>query len=149
MLNKPQVVGKIWRWLLLFQEFDFDILLHSNKKHVLVDHLSRIESHEVATNIDDKLLDEILFKVDATARCYTDIIQLLSIGTYPPDLTPLAKRRLLMKSKPFYIIQSELFCSSSDGFITRCVHLEEVTCLLEDAHNSPIGGHFPGHITAH
>lgn len=40
LLNKPQVAGKVWRWLLLFQEFNFDLLLRPRKNHVLAHHLS-------------------------------------------------------------------------------------------------------------
>ena len=69
LLNKPQqVAGRVWRWLLIFQEFNFEILLRPGKHHMMADHLSRIDSGEpasaAAAGINDDLPDNVLFKVD-------------------------------------------------------------------------------------
>lgn len=50
LLNKAQVAGRIWRWLLLFQEFDFEIMIRPGKDHVMADHLSRVTSGEAASS---------------------------------------------------------------------------------------------------
>ena len=42
MVNKPQLSGRIARWVLLLQEFDFDIDVRLGKKHANVDFLSRL-----------------------------------------------------------------------------------------------------------
>jgi hypothetical protein len=43
LVNKPQVLGRIFRWLLLFLEYDFIVMYKPNKIHVIVDILSRLQ----------------------------------------------------------------------------------------------------------
>jgi len=42
LVNKPQVSGRIARWLLLFLEYEFIIDFKLGKTHVVVDALSRL-----------------------------------------------------------------------------------------------------------
>ena len=64
MVNKPVLGGKICRWLLLFQEFDFEIVVKPGWLNASSDHLSRVENGEEPTNIDDGLPDAQFFCVD-------------------------------------------------------------------------------------
>ena len=43
LVNKPVLGGNICNWLLLFQEFDFEIIGKSSHLNARPDHLSRIE----------------------------------------------------------------------------------------------------------
>ena len=67
LLSKKDAKSRLIQWVLLFQEFDFDLLLRPGESHVLVDHLSRIDSGEPAIGISDDLPDSFLFKVDAVS----------------------------------------------------------------------------------
>jgi hypothetical protein len=42
LVNKPQVSGRIVRWLLLFLKYDFTIVYKLSRTHVVVDALSRL-----------------------------------------------------------------------------------------------------------
>jgi hypothetical protein len=42
LVNKPQISGRIARWLLLFLEYDFTIVYKPCKIHVVVDALSTL-----------------------------------------------------------------------------------------------------------
>jgi hypothetical protein len=42
LVNKPQVLGKIARWLLLFLEYDFIIVYKLGKIHVIANALNRL-----------------------------------------------------------------------------------------------------------
>ena len=46
LVNKPVLGGRICRWLLLFQEYDFEIIVKPGKLNAGLDHLSRIDSGE-------------------------------------------------------------------------------------------------------
>ena len=70
----PVLGGKICRWLLLFQEFDFEITVKPGCLNVGPDHLSHIETGEEPTNIDDGLPDAQLFQVDIAYDHYAPII---------------------------------------------------------------------------
>jgi hypothetical protein len=57
LVNKPVLGGRICRWLLLFQEYDFEIVVKPGRMNKGPDHLSRLEHGEEPTNLDDMLLD--------------------------------------------------------------------------------------------
>ena len=61
LVNNPLLGGKICRWLLLFQEFDFKIIVKPRRLNVGPDHLSHIETGEEPTNIEVGLSDAQLF----------------------------------------------------------------------------------------
>jgi hypothetical protein len=42
LVNKPQVSGRITRWLLLFLEYEFTIVYKPSRTHVIVDVLSKL-----------------------------------------------------------------------------------------------------------
>jgi hypothetical protein len=69
LVNKPVLGGRICRWLLLFQEFEFEVVVKPNKHNVGPDHLSRIESGEVGGSLDDELLDTTLQLRSARSTC--------------------------------------------------------------------------------
>ena len=74
LVNNPMLGGKIYHWLLLFQEFDFKIIVKPRCLNFGPDHLSRIETGEEPTNIDDGLSDAQLFRVDIADDHYALII---------------------------------------------------------------------------
>ena len=79
--------GEICRWLLLFQEFDFEIVVKPRQLNAGPDHLSRIETGEEPTNIDDGFPDVQLFHVNITDDHYSPIIQFLATSVAPENLS--------------------------------------------------------------
>jgi len=57
LVNKPVLGGKICRWLLLFQEYDFEVIMKPGRLNVGPYHLSLIEIGEEPTNLEEGLLD--------------------------------------------------------------------------------------------
>lgn len=57
LMNKPILGGKICIWLLLFQEYDFEVFVKPRRLNVGLDHLTRLETEEKPTNIEDNLPD--------------------------------------------------------------------------------------------
>jgi hypothetical protein len=57
LVNRPVLGGRICRWLLLFQEFDFEVIVKLGKLNVGPDHLSRVTNGEEPMNLEDKFLD--------------------------------------------------------------------------------------------
>ena len=77
LVNKPLHHGRICRWLLLFQEFEFEVVIRPRKENVEPDHLPRVEPSEDPTRIDDDLPDAHLFKVEAIPAEVAEIGQYL------------------------------------------------------------------------
>ena len=61
LVNKTVLGGNIFHWLLLFQEFDLEIIVKLGRLNASPKHLSRIEIGEEPTNIDDGFPDAQLF----------------------------------------------------------------------------------------
>jgi hypothetical protein len=57
LFNKPMLGGRICRWLLLFQEYDFEIVVKPGRINKGPDHLSRLEHGEEPTSLEDTLPD--------------------------------------------------------------------------------------------
>jgi hypothetical protein len=83
LVNKPVLGGRICRWLLLFQEFDFEVIIKPGKLNAGPDQLSRVTNGEEPTNLEDNFLDAQLFSIQIVGDYFTEIIQYLSIGTTP------------------------------------------------------------------
>lgn len=57
LINKPVLGGNICIQLLLFREYDFEIIVKPGRLNVGYDHLSRLETGEEPTNREDNLPD--------------------------------------------------------------------------------------------
>jgi hypothetical protein len=86
LVNKPVLGGRICRWLLLFQEYDFEVVVKPRKLNAGPDHLSHILSGEDAGNLDDNFLDAQLFAVKMVDDYFSDIMQFLSTGMAPSEM---------------------------------------------------------------
>ena len=63
LVNRPVVSGRIARWMLLLQEYNFEVVYKPGRSHVMVDHLSRIESGEDSSGVQDQFPYASLFMV--------------------------------------------------------------------------------------
>ena len=61
LLNKPELSGRVTRWMLLFQEFSFEVVTKAGKTHVLADHLSRLLTNDQEFGVEGELPDSQLF----------------------------------------------------------------------------------------
>ena len=57
LVNKPMLGRRICLWLLLFQEFDFEVIVKPGKLNAGPAHLSRVTNGEEPTNLEDNFLD--------------------------------------------------------------------------------------------
>ena len=92
LVNKPVLGGNICRWLLPFQEFDFEVIVKPSPLNVGPDHLSRIEHVEERTSLEDNFLDVQLFAVTMVDKMFEAIIHLLIIGYVHEGFTTAQKK---------------------------------------------------------
>ena len=83
LVNNPVLGGQICHWLILFQEFNFEIIVKLGHLNAGSNHLSQIEIGEELTNIEDGLIDAQLFEVDMVDDYYEQIIHFLVMGIAP------------------------------------------------------------------
>ena len=74
LVNKPVLGGRICHWLLLFQEYDFQVIVKPSKLNAGPDHLSRLESGEEGGILDDNFPYAQLFSIRMVDDQFGDII---------------------------------------------------------------------------
>jgi len=149
MISKPQLSGRIARWVLLLQEFNFTTQVRPGKTHANADHLSRINQAKGSQPINDDFPDADLFQVDTIPVEYADIIHFLSTGQFPLEYTEKQKKKLIYKAGPYTMIDGVLYKKGNDEILRRCINPSEVPLVLEGCHSEVCGGHFAGLVTAH
>ena len=63
LVNKLVLGGKMCRWLRLFQEYDFEIIVNLGRLNVGLDHLSRLELGEELVSLEGCLPYVQLFSI--------------------------------------------------------------------------------------
>jgi hypothetical protein len=97
-VNKSVLGGRICRWLLLFQEYDFEVIVKPRKLTIGPDHLLWILTGEDAGNLDDSLPNAHLFSVQMVNDHFAEIVQYLSIEVVPSYMTIAQKKHPVVKA---------------------------------------------------
>ena len=109
LVNKPLHLGRVCRWLLIFQEFQFEVVIQPGKSNVGPDHLSRVKSGEDPIGINNDLPDAQLFRVVAIPVELAEIGQYLQEGKAPEHYYEKKNKILTIKSTPFTLINGTLY----------------------------------------
>jgi hypothetical protein len=148
LVNKPVLVGRICRWLLLFLEFDLEVIVKLGKLNGGPDHLSRVTNGEEPTNLEDNFLDAQLFSVHIVDDYFAEIIQYLSTGTAPQEYTTAQKKTLVVRIADYQLITGHLYKMGTDSILQRYVLEHEQPRILVEAHKGLAGGHYAGKTIA-
>jgi hypothetical protein len=143
-VNKPLLGGRICTWILLFQEYDFEVVMKPEKLNAGPYHLSHILSGEEATNLDDSFPDAQLFVVKMVDDYFLDIVQFLSTIMASSDMTIALKKQLVVKASDYQLIARSLYKLGADGILICCVLEHERPMILEEVHDGFERGHYAG-----
>ncbi|XP_070046268.1 uncharacterized protein [Nicotiana tomentosiformis] len=105
MANKDVKPGLI-RWVILLQEFDFEVKDRKGTENKVADHLSRLE--EVGRlkedlEINDAFPDEHVFAISSTSTTwYADIANFLASDLIPDGLEAYQKKEFLRECRHYY-----------------------------------------------
>lgn len=92
LVNQANLTGRIARWVMLLQEFNYKVRVRSRRGHTNADFFSRLPRHSTNDPVDDDFPDEDLFQVQVVQTkvvpnsWYTDIIMFLSTLVIPHSL---------------------------------------------------------------
>ena len=70
LVSKASLTGKIARWTLLLQEFEFYIYHRPGVQHAVADYFSQLESDEAGDGVRDKFPDAELFMITTESATY-------------------------------------------------------------------------------
>ena len=78
LVNKVELSGRLARWVLLLEEFDYTVEYKPRRMHLQADHLSKL-SEEIGTSpVDDRFIDDNLFLVTSSPDWYAGIVEFLT-----------------------------------------------------------------------
>ena len=149
IVNKASIVGKMARWMLILQEFDFVIQHTPGKENAVADFLSRLEEPGTDQGVADDLPDAALFNLTSTQEddWYEQIRNFIMDYSFPHQWSRDKKRRLALRSRDFTIIAGQLYKRGIDQICRRCVPEHEKNGILMEAHQGIAGGHQAAEIT--
>jgi hypothetical protein len=144
LANKPVLGGIICIRLLLFQAFDFEVIVKPGKLNARPDRLSRITNGEEPMNLEDKFINAQLFSVQIVDECFAYIIQYLSTGTAPQEFNTTQKTNMVVRDAYYQLIAGKLYKMGADSILRRSVLEHEIPRILAEAHEGIAGGHYAG-----
>ena len=92
LVNKLVLQGCICRWVLLFQEFYFTVVVKLGKSNSRPDHLSRIHPGEEAQTIKETMLDAYLYRLQHMPSKLEGIAVFLRTGVALEGMKALEKK---------------------------------------------------------
>ena len=91
LVEKQALTGKLARWMLLLQEFDFVIQHRPGTQHVVADFLSRLDNGEMAQKDDDDFPDADILRIATlearTKKTFPDrwLMEMIGRGYHHPN----------------------------------------------------------------
>jgi len=100
LVNKPNLSGRLVRWLLLMEDIDIDIVHHPGRWHGNVDGLTRAYEGVGDVSEDDDFPDATIMSINAneTPEEYWEIIQYLDDMRFLDGATKAVRTRITHKS---------------------------------------------------
>ncbi|KAL3694641.1 hypothetical protein R1sor_008292 [Riccia sorocarpa] len=142
LVKKADLSGRIARWILLLQEFNYKVMTKKGSTHENADYLSRLHTQDIEEPLNDDFPDEELFQMSSfESSRYYDIYRFLQTMECPEDFDA-EKRVFIRKAGPFEIKQGVLFKMGSDEVLRRCLEEHEVRRVIEFLHQEAAGGHY-------
>nr|GEY16079.1 reverse transcriptase domain-containing protein [Tanacetum cinerariifolium] len=150
LFAKKDAKARLLRWVLLLQEFDFDVLDTKGAEKLAADHLSRLEKpyenvldpKEINETFPLETLSTITFRGDTSAPWFADF------ANYHAGLSSQQKNKFFKDVKHYFCDDPFLFKMCTDQVIRRCAHGQEAVDILKACHNGPTGGHHGPNYTA-
>lgn len=147
LVNQADLSERVARWVLLLQEFGYEVQVRPGKHHDNADFLSWLQGDESKHNLSNSFPDEFLWHIEGETSKYADIVQMLLYGTYPSGLTAEERIVFLHKVGPYTLVKGVLFKLSLDQKLKRCLEPFEVPKVIYALHTETSGGHYAVNTT--
>jgi len=106
---------------LLFEEFEFEVVVKLGILNAGPDHFSRITNGEEPSSLKDKFLDAKLFSVQIDDDYFVDIIEFLNTRFSPNEFNTTQKRNLVIRATDYQLVAGHLYKLDVDTILRRCV----------------------------
>nr|GEV76985.1 reverse transcriptase domain-containing protein [Tanacetum cinerariifolium] len=155
LFAKKDAKARLLRWVLLLQEFDFDVLDTKGAENLAADHLSRLENpyenvldpKEINEKFPLETLSTVTFRGDSSAPWFTDFANYHAGNFIVKGMSSQQKNKFFKDVKHYFWDDPFLLKICADQVIRRCVHGKEALDILEACDNGPTGGHHGANLT--
>nr|GEX48823.1 reverse transcriptase domain-containing protein [Tanacetum cinerariifolium] len=156
LFAKKDAKTRLLRWVLLLQEFDFDVIDTKGSENLVADHLSRLENpyenvldpKEINENFPLETLCMVTFRGDSGAMWFADFANYHAGNFIVKGMSTQQKNKFFKDVKHYFWDDPFLFKICADQVIRRCVYGKKALDILEACHNRPTGGHHGANLTA-
>ncbi len=107
LLKKPQIFGKLTRWLLLFMEYDFKIVYKPNRSHLMAYALNILPNQIKPIEVPDQTCDSHMFTLQP--KWLQNVYEHLLKGMMLKRFTTSQIKYLTQKAKPFVLQEGVLY----------------------------------------
>ncbi|GJV36718.1 reverse transcriptase domain-containing protein [Tanacetum coccineum] len=156
LLAKQDDKPRLFRWILLLQEFDVVICDKKGAENLAADHLSRLENphqselekKEITETFPLKTLGMVIFRGDDYTPWFADFVNYHAGNFVIKGMSSQQKRKFFKDVKHYFWDDPFLFKICADQVIRRCVSGQEAFDILKACHSGPTGGHYGANYTA-
>ncbi|GJV85919.1 reverse transcriptase domain-containing protein [Tanacetum coccineum] len=153
LFAKKDAKARLLRWVLLLQEFNFNIVDTKGAENLTADHLSRLENpHKDVLenkNINEHFPLETLGVISSKSTLwFADYANFHAGNFIIKGMSTQQKRKFFKDVKYYFWDDPYLFRTCAEQIIRRCVHGQKAIDILKACHEGPTGGHHSANITA-
>ncbi|GJW86908.1 reverse transcriptase domain-containing protein [Tanacetum coccineum] len=154
--EKEMLAVVLLRWVLLLQEFDFNVIDTKGAENLAADHLSRLENpyenmldpKEVNEKFPLETLNMVTSRGDSSTPWFADYANYHAGNFIVKGMSSQQKNKFFKDVKHYFWDDPYLFKICADQIIWRCVVGQEVVDILTACHSGPTGGHYGANYTA-
>ena len=123
LLSKKDAKPRILRWILMLQEFDWEVRDKKGSENLIANHLSRLDQdglkkHDDGVPINETFHSEHLLSVTSKELSwFADIANYLVSGVLPYELDYRQRKKFLYDIKFYYWEEPLLYKRCADGLI--------------------------------
>ncbi|GJW21970.1 reverse transcriptase domain-containing protein [Tanacetum coccineum] len=148
--------ARLLRWVLLLQEFDFNVIDTKGAENLAADHLSRLENpyenvldpKEVNEKFPLETLNMVTSRGDSSTPWFADYANYHAGNFIVKGMSSQQKNKFFKDVKHYFWDDPYLFKICADQMIRRCVAGQEAVDILTACHSGPTGGHYGANYTA-
>nr|GEV69959.1 reverse transcriptase domain-containing protein [Tanacetum cinerariifolium] len=147
LFAKKDAKARLLRWVLLLQEFDFDVIDTKGAENLAADHRSRLENpyenvldpKEINETFPLETLSMVTFCGDSGDPWFVDFANYHAGNFIVKGMSTQQKNKFFKDVKHYFWDDPFLFKICADQVIWRYVHGKEALDILEACHNGPMG----------
>nr|GFC03511.1 reverse transcriptase domain-containing protein [Tanacetum cinerariifolium] len=153
-LGHADAKARLLRWILILQEFDFNVVDTKGAENYAANHLSRLEN-PYENVFDPKEINEFfpletiskLSHHDQSTPCFVDFENYHAGKFIIKGMSTQQKNKFFKDAKHYFWDDPFLFKTCADQVIWRCVAGQEAVDILTACHSGPTEGHYDANYT--